>query len=344
MAVFFFFILLCGSAAFTSLHTASSSCSSSSTITLLRFSTELTSFFDDRLQNVSGSSSSSHSHILILSLQLWLLFLVRSYDFHYELQNLTSPPALITMLLLSSIFQLLSCFSTFFSIFSVLLVPSLLVNNLLHHRDFTVLLAAAGKCQVSLMTLTVLLGSVSVFALSLTEPHTTVEQNLVSVINHTCASPAVTSRNVSRETNILRAEQKSQTRRAFSPELLFSWKSWKVWCVLVESRVCSALFLWAWDSYIRQVEQAVCVQVRMSAAGRFRHTGSSRVLLGSGGVCCTSRQYLRGPELQWRVILRVLVLTSVLWTRFNFTWQQNHVESCCTATSPEVTCGRRAAL
>lgn len=98
------------------------------------------------------------------------------------------------------------------------------------------------------MTLTVLLGSVSVFALSLTEPDTTVEQNLVSVINHTCASPAATSRNVSRETNILRAEQKSQTRRTFSPELLFSWKSWKVWCVLVESRVCSALFLWACDA------------------------------------------------------------------------------------------------
>lgn len=194
------------------------------------------------------------------------------------------------------------------------------------------------------MTVTVLLGSVSVFALSLTEPDTTVEQNLVSVINHTCASPAVTSRNVSRETNILRAEQKSQTRRTFSPELLFSWKSWKVWCVLVESRVCSALFLWAWDSYIRQVEQAVCVQFRMSAVGRFRHTRSSRVLLGSGGVCCTSRQYLRGPELQWRVILRVLVLTSVLWTRFHLTWQQKHVESCCTAISPEVTCGRRAAV
>lgn len=156
------------------------------------------------------------------------------------------------------------------------------------------------------------------FALSLTEPHTTVEQNLVSVINHTCASPAVTSRNVSRETNILRAEQKSQTRRTFSPELLFS--------------------------YIRQAEQAVCVQGRMSAVGGFRHTGSSRVLLGSGGVCCTSCQYLRGPEFQWRVVLRVLVLTSVLWNSFNFTWQQKHVESCCTAASPEVTCGRRAAV
>ncbi len=100
---------------------------------------------------------------------------------------------------------------------------------------------------------------------------------------------------------------------------------------------------------MRELNQAgraccVCVQVRMFGVGGFRPAGSSRVLLGLGGLCWTSCHCLRGPELQWRVILRALALHSVLWNMFAFTCHHERVECCYTATTPVVVCGRRAAM
>lgn len=70
---------------------------------------------------------------------------------------------------------------------------------------------------------------------------------------------------------------------------------------------------------------------------------------GRAGCLCAGQDVQSRTVQTYRVVqraagFRVLVLTSVLWTRFHLTWQQKHVESCCTAISPEVTCGRRAAV